>query len=52
MVMDEHTVEFDVNVAANASVGLRDVSVILPDATNITLAASFAITNFVSSWPN
>lgn len=46
-VMDEHTIEFDVNVDANAAIGLRDVSVVLPDATNITLAASFAVTNFV-----
>jgi len=47
-VVDEHTVEFNVTVDSDALVGLRDVSVVLPDASTLVLAGSVAVTNFQS----
>src|SRR4051812_13368227 len=47
-VMDDHTVVCDITADANAVVGLRDVSVVVPNAPTLVLAGSLAVTNFQS----
>jgi hypothetical protein len=46
--VDGDTLTVIATVAANATVGLRDVTVTLPDATTATLASVVGVTNFQS----
>lgn len=45
---DPDTIIATVEVTKTAEIGLRDVSVVAPDATTVTLAAGIAVTNFQS----